>query len=178
MQASSRAVPVIAAAVVVLLVAFASGYGYHRDELYFVAAGEHLDWAYADQGPLTPLIARAMSELAPDSLTVLRLPSALAAGADRAADGPPRARARRRPRAQSDRRGVRGGGVIVLFTGHLLSTSTFDLLAWTAITWLVVRAVRAGDDRLWLVAGRRARASACSTSRCRRSSPSACSRAS
>ena len=65
MQASSRAVPVIAAAVIVLLVALASGYGYHRDELYFVAAGEHLDWGYADQGPLTPLVARAMSELAP-----------------------------------------------------------------------------------------------------------------
>jgi hypothetical protein len=43
--------------------------------------------------------------------------------------------------------------VIVLFTGHLLSTSTFDLLAWTAITWLVVRAVRRDEQRLWLVAG-------------------------
>ena len=50
-----------AAAVTVILVVFASGYGYHRDELYFLAAGDHLDWAYADQGPVTPLIARAMS---------------------------------------------------------------------------------------------------------------------
>ena len=76
----NRTVVLIAGAVTVVLVAFASGYGYHRDELYFLAAGEHLDWGYADQGPLTPLIARAMSEIAPDSLTVLRLPSALAAG--------------------------------------------------------------------------------------------------
>jgi len=44
-------------------------------------------------------------------------------------------------------------GVIVLFTGHLLNTSTFDLLVWTTLTWLAVRAVRTGDDRLWLVAG-------------------------
>ena len=44
-------------------------------------------------------------------------------------------------------------GVIVLFTGHLLSTSTFDLLTWTAVTWLVVRALRTGDERLWLLAG-------------------------
>ncbi len=42
---------------------------------------------------------------------------------------------------------------IVLVTGHLLSTSTFDLLVWTAVSWLVVRAVRTGEDRLWLVAG-------------------------
>src|SRR5918999_2456932 len=77
----SRPLLLIAAGVTAVLVAFASGYGYHRDELYFLAAGEHIDWAYADQGPVTPLIARAMSEIAPDSLTVLRLPSAIAAGA-------------------------------------------------------------------------------------------------
>jgi hypothetical protein len=75
----NRIVVSIAAAVSAVLVVFAGGYGYHRDELYFVAAGRHLDWAYADQGPFTPLVARAMSELAPDSLTVLRIPSELAA---------------------------------------------------------------------------------------------------
>jgi hypothetical protein len=77
----SRAVIFIAAAVTLVLIATAGGYGYHRDELYFIAAGQHLDWAYADQGIVTPLIARAMTEIAPDSLTVLRIPSAFAAGA-------------------------------------------------------------------------------------------------
>jgi hypothetical protein len=67
----------IAVGVSAVLVAFASGYGYHRDELYFIAAGDHLAWGYADQGPLTPLVARAMTEISADSLTVLRLPSAL-----------------------------------------------------------------------------------------------------
>jgi hypothetical protein len=76
----SRLVGLIAGTVTVVLVAFASGYGPHRDELYFVAAGRHLAWGYADQGPLTPLLARATSVIARDSLTVLRLPSALAAG--------------------------------------------------------------------------------------------------
>jgi 4-amino-4-deoxy-L-arabinose transferase-like glycosyltransferase len=37
--------------------------------------------------------------------------------------------------------------------GHLLSTATFDLLAWTAITYLVVRLIRRDDDRLWLAVG-------------------------
>ncbi|MFL5854955.1 MAG: hypothetical protein ACJ77G_21085 [Solirubrobacteraceae bacterium] len=45
---------------------------------------------------------------------------------------------------------------LVLFTGHILSTSTFGLLAWTAVTWLAVRAVRGG--RRPAVARRRRRA--------------------
>jgi 4-amino-4-deoxy-L-arabinose transferase-like glycosyltransferase len=149
----SRVVVLIAAAVVLMLITFASGYGYHRDELYFIVAGHHLAWGYADQGPLTPLIARAMTEIAPESLTVLRLPSALAAGGTVLLTGMLSGELGGRRRAQAIAAACAAVGVIVLFTGHLLSTSTFDLLAWTAVTWLAVRAVRTGDDRLWLAAG-------------------------
>ena len=143
----------IALAVVVLLVVFASGYGYHRDELYFLAAGDHLAWGYADQGPVTPLIARAMSELSADSLTVLRLPAALAAGATVLLTGLIARELGASRRAEALATASAGVGVIFLFTGHLLSTSTFDLLAWTALTWLVVRAVRTGERWPWPVAG-------------------------
>jgi len=149
----NRIVVSIAAAVSALLVVFAGGYGYHRDELYFVAAGRHLDWAYADQGPFTPLIARAMSEIAPDSLTVLRIPSALAAGATVLLTGLLARELGGGRRAQVIAAACTAVAGLVLFTGHILSTSTFDLLAWTAVTWLAVRAVRGGDDRLWLAAG-------------------------
>jgi 4-amino-4-deoxy-L-arabinose transferase-like glycosyltransferase len=149
----NRSVVLIAGAVTAVLVAFASGYGYHRDELYFLAAGEHLDWAYADQGPLAPLIARAMSNISADSLTVLRLPSALAAGATVLLTGQLARELGGRRRAESIAVACAAVATIALFTGHLLSTSTFDLLAWTAVLWLSVRAVRTGDDRLWLVAG-------------------------
>jgi hypothetical protein len=149
----NRTVALIAGAVTVTLVAFASGYGYHRDELYFVAAGDHLAWGYADQGPVVPLIARAMTELAADSLTVLRLPSAVAAGVTVLLTGLLARELGGGRRAEVIAAATAAVGVIVLFTGHLLSTSTFDLLAWTAVTWLAVRAVRTGDDRLWLAAG-------------------------
>jgi 4-amino-4-deoxy-L-arabinose transferase-like glycosyltransferase len=149
----NRLVVLAAVAVTLVLAAFASGYGYHRDELYFLAAGQHLDWGYADQGPVTPLIARAMSELAPDSLTVLRLPSALAAGITVLLTGLLARELGGRRRAEWIAVTCAAVAVIVLFTGHLLSTSTFDLLVWAALTWLAVRAVRTGDDRLWLIAG-------------------------
>ena len=143
----------IPAGVVVVLIAFASGYGYHRDELYFLAAGHHLAWAYADQGVVTPLIARAMSEIAPDSLTVLRIPSAFAAGATVLFTGLLAREFAGGRRAELIAAACSAVAVIVLFTGHLLETSTFDLLCWTAVTWLVVRALRTGNDRLWLVTG-------------------------
>ncbi|MFL5856940.1 MAG: glycosyltransferase family 39 protein, partial [Solirubrobacteraceae bacterium] len=132
----NRIVVSTAAGLSAVLVAFAGGYGYHRDELYFVAAGRHLDWAYADQGPFTPLVARAMSEIAPDSLTVLRIPSALAAGATVLLTGLLARELGGGPRAQVIAAACTAVAGLVLFTGHILSTSTFDLLAWTAVTWL------------------------------------------
>ena len=64
-----------------------------------------------------------------------------------------RARARRRPARRGDRGRLRRRRRHSAFTGHLLSTSTFDLLVWTAVTWLVVRAARTANDRLWPIAG-------------------------
>lgn len=145
--------PIAAGAVFVVLVASASGYGYHRDELYFLEAGQHLDWGYADQGPVTPLIARAMSELAPGSLTALRLPSALAAALTVLLTGLLSRELGGGRRAQGIAAATAAVAVVVLFSGHLLSTSTFDLLAWTAVSWLAVRAVRTQQDTLWLAAG-------------------------
>jgi 4-amino-4-deoxy-L-arabinose transferase-like glycosyltransferase len=146
-------VAILAASVAGVLIALSERYGYHRDELYFLAAGERLDWGYADQGPLTPAIAAAADAISPDSILVLRLPSALAAAAmivltaliARELGGG------RRPQLVAA--ACVAVGVVFLQVGHLLSTATFDLLAWTAVTWLAVRAVRTEDDRLWLVAG-------------------------
>ena len=41
---------------------------------------------------------------------------------------------------------------ILLAVGHLLSTTTFDLLGWTALSWLLVRGLRDGGP-VWLAAG-------------------------
>lgn len=63
----------IAAALVLLLLAVAGRYGYHRDELYFLAAGCRVAWGFVDQPPLTPALARLSEILFPDSLVGLRL---------------------------------------------------------------------------------------------------------
>lgn len=143
----------VAAAVGLVLTAVSGRYGYFGDELYFVAAGHHLDWGYADQPPLLPLIALLMDTIAPGSVAVLRIPATLAimtavvltALIAREFGGGRRAQL------------LAAGAVAVspgfLATGHLLATSTVDPVAWIAVTYLLVRWVRTRQDGLLLAAG-------------------------
>jgi hypothetical protein len=139
--------------VAAVLLAFAGGYGPHRDELYFVAAGDHLAWGYPDQGPLTPLLARAMTSISESSLTLLRLPSALLTATTVVLTGAIARELGGGRRAQLVAAACAAVAADLLVTGHLLSTSTFDLTAWAAVTWLAARAIRTGAGWPWLAAG-------------------------
>jgi 4-amino-4-deoxy-L-arabinose transferase-like glycosyltransferase len=143
----------VAAAVTALLVGFSGWYGYHRDELYFIACGRHLAWGYPDQPPFVPLIARLMSDLAPGSLVLLRLPSALVTGALVVLTALTAREFGGRGAAQVLAGAVIAVAPVITGSGHLLSTTTFDLPVWALLTWLLVRIMRTGDQRLWLGAG-------------------------
>jgi hypothetical protein len=125
-------------------------YGYHRDELYFLAAGRHLDWGYPDQPPLVPLLARAFDT---GSLVVLRLPSSLAAAVVVLLAGLMAERLGARRSGQWLAAGGTALGGIVLGVGHLLSTSTFLVLGTVLVLHLVVVLRTGGDRRLWLLVG-------------------------
>ena len=53
-------------------------YGFFRDELYYIACGDHLAWGYVDQPPLIALIARLSRLLLGNSLSDFRFFPALA----------------------------------------------------------------------------------------------------
>ena len=57
------------------------GWGYFRDEMYYILCGRHLDWGYVDHGPIIALQARAAIALFGTSLAGIRMFSALAGAA-------------------------------------------------------------------------------------------------
>jgi len=144
--------PAVVTAVVVGLVLFAvSGrYGYHRDELYFLAAGRHPAFGYPDQPPLVPLLARLFDT---GSLVVLRLPSDLMAAAVVLLTGLMAERLGAKRSGQWFASAAAALSGLVLGIGHLLSTATSELLGWVLITYLVLRVLQGGDRRLWLLVG-------------------------
>src|SRR3984957_10531919 len=143
----------IAAGLALLLIALSGRYGYHRDELYFLECGKHLAWGYPDQPPLVPLIARVMSDIAPASLLLLRLPSAVSAAFLVVLTALLAREMGAESRAQVLAAASIAVGSITLATGHLLSTTTFDLPLWALDCLLVVRILRRDNQRLWLAVG-------------------------
>jgi hypothetical protein len=143
----------IAGGVVVVLLAVAARYGWHRDELYFLQCGKRLAWGYVDQPLLTPALARLSFELFGTNLVGLRLFPALAlGGVVLLTAGMARELGAGRS-GQTLAAAAAAACPLFLGLGHLLSTATFDLLAWTVITSLVMRLLRTGDQRLWLAVG-------------------------
>jgi hypothetical protein len=57
------------------------GYGYFRDEFYYLACGRHLAWGYVDHGPIVALQARLGELIFGDSVFAIRILSAAAGAA-------------------------------------------------------------------------------------------------
>jgi hypothetical protein len=146
-------VAVIAGLQAAALIATSTRYGYHGDEFYFIVSGSHPALGYPDQPPLVPLVAWLMHDLAPASLLLLRLPSAiigatttvLAALVAREVGG-----TRRAQLIASACTAVSG---FALAASHLTSTTTFDLLSTTLFVWLVIRALARRSGPSLLAAG-------------------------
>ena len=142
----------VAIAVLAVLLVLSPLYGFHRDELYFVVAGRHPAFGYVDQPPLTPLLSAASVALLGVTPIAIRILPAFAVAACVWLAGDMARRFGGGPRAQL----IAAVSIVAsgyLAAGHLASTTTYDLLAWTVILWLAVRLLDGADPRLWAVLG-------------------------
>lgn len=150
---AGREVAAVAVAATVVLIAFAARYGYHRDEMYFIVCGHHLAWGYPDQPAFVPALARLLTAIAPHSLLLLRLPSALMSGATVVLTALLARELGGDRRAQVLAATALAVCNFTIGAGHLLSTATFLMPISATIILLSLRAVRTGENRWWLVIG-------------------------
>ena len=141
----------------VLHLSLYSEYGYHRDELYFIACGEHLSWGYVDHPPFVPAVAAAVGTLFDHGLFGMRLFPALAsAGAVFLAIAVCR-------QLGGGQRAQMWTGVALIVApaflrmSKMLNIVVFEPLFWTAATWLVLKIFDCDAKRrkrpLWLAVG-------------------------
>jgi hypothetical protein len=129
------------------------GYGYFRDELYYLACAQHLDFGYVDQPPLSILLLRLSEALFGDSLFAIRVLPAFAGAATVALTG-----------LVARELGGRGwaialacaGSLCALFNlavGNFFSMNAFEPLFWMGAVYLLVRIINGGSPTLWLWLG-------------------------
>jgi 4-amino-4-deoxy-L-arabinose transferase-like glycosyltransferase len=133
--------------------ALAGRYGFFRDELYFLACGQHLAWGYVDQPPLIALAARLSQALFGTWLPGIRLLPALAAAALVLLSARMASHLGGGPWARALAGLAAALGPQLLFVGHTLTMNAFEPILWTGMAFAVLRIAEGGSPRLWLLAG-------------------------
>ena len=151
-QLAWKALLALSAGALVLLLAFASRNGYHRDELYFLEASRHLAWSYVDQPVGSVAIVGLSRALFGDSLLGLRLFPALAFALTVFVAGLIARELGGRRFAQI-LAALLVGVSPFMAEGHLAGPTVYDLLAWSAASLLIIRIFRTGRERLWPAVG-------------------------
>ena len=131
----------------------AGGYGYFRDELYYIACSDHMAWGYVDQPPLSIAILWLSRLLFGDSLFALRLLPAIAGGVVVALAG----------LMTKELGGKRFAQVLaacsvitapqILGMNSFYSMNAFDILFWTLTLYLLILILKHDQRKRWLLLG-------------------------
>ncbi|HXX45099.1 MAG TPA: glycosyltransferase family 39 protein [Candidatus Acidoferrales bacterium] len=143
----------LAAAKLLIQLAGIRHYGVFRDELYYMACGEHLAWGYVDQPPLIAFVAWFARHLLGSSVVAIRIFPVLAGSAVVFLTG-------------ILARELGGGrfaqflaAISILFApGYLafdsfFSMNAFEPLFWLLCAWLALRITKGATPKLWLAFG-------------------------
>jgi hypothetical protein len=130
------------------------GYGYFRDELYFLVCGHHLAWGYVDQPPLVALQARLAEILFGVSPTAIRIFSFMASGVTVGLTGLLAWQLGGRRSAQVLAMTAVLAAPVFLGTSNYLSMNSFEPCFWMGALLAVLRiGDRSAGPRAWLVFG-------------------------
>jgi hypothetical protein len=141
----------IGAATVVVHLLAAGRYGFNRDELAILEDARHLAWGYVAYPPLTPFFGRLALALFGTSLVGFRFFSALVQAIGVVLTGC----------MAKDMGGGRAAQVVAacaaipfcLGVGALMQYTSFDYFGWVLTAYLVVRLLKTGNPRYFLLVG-------------------------
>ena len=138
---------------ILLHLIFINQYGYFRDEFYYVACGEHLDFGYVDHPPLVAIIALVSRSLLGDSLFAIRILSVIAGGVTVFLTGLMVRELGGRLFSQI----IATISVIIspvcLVIFHILSMNSFDVFLWTIAAYILIKIIKSDNSKLWLYFG-------------------------
>jgi hypothetical protein len=131
----------------------AGNYGYFRDELYYIAASEHLSLGYVDFPPFVALATALERATLGDSLLALDLLPALAGAAVVVLAG----LMARELGGGTLAQGLAALAVLVapnfLVFGTFISMDAFDQLFWVSAAYVLLLILKGNEPRLWLLFG-------------------------
>ncbi len=128
-------------------------YGYFRDELYHLAASEHLDWGYVDFPPLIAFITKISTVFLGTSLSAIRFLPAIAGALKVLLTG----------LITKELGGNRFAVTlaclsvlivpIYLFMDTVLLMNAFEPIFWMGTVYFIILAINRSEPRFWLGAG-------------------------
>ncbi|MBI3586455.1 MAG: glycosyltransferase family 39 protein [Ignavibacteriales bacterium] len=131
-----------------------SGYGYFRDELYYIACSDHLDWGYIDHPPLSILLLAISRVVVGDSsVFALRLLPVFAGAGTVLLMGLMVRMLGGNRFAQILAAVAVMVAPVYLTVTNFYSMNCFDLLLWTAGIYVILLIVKSGNSKLWLLFG-------------------------
>ncbi|MBU1707432.1 glycosyltransferase family 39 protein [bacterium] len=129
------------------------GYGYFRDEFYYIACSEHLAFGYVDQPPLSIAFLWLNRLILGDSLFALRFLPALSGGVVVVLTGLMARELGGNRFAQV----LAAIAIIIapvnLFVHHFFSMNCFDYLFWALAMYIIIRILKEENLKLWLMLG-------------------------
>jgi hypothetical protein len=152
-RASDRTLICLALTTLLIHILSDDQYGYFRDELYSIACSKHLAWGYVDQPPFSELILFISGHLIGYSLFALRfLPAVCAALVAFLVGLIARQMGGGRWAQMLAVTAFIVGGVYLAIDNYY-SMNCFDHLFWALAILILVRILKDGDSRLWLLFG-------------------------
>lgn len=125
------------------------GYGFFRDEFYYLACAERLDWGYVDHPPLSIVFLRASRWLLGDSLFALRVLPALAGAGTVLLAGLIAREMGGKGFSQSLVALAVTFAPVILALNSFYSTNAFEVLLWVLSAYLLTRLLKRDQPRLW-----------------------------